>query len=327
MTASSIHRARRRATALVAALAVCSTLAACGADASSKAPEKPILTEKSLAKVWKDYDRLNNAAMVKAGPPAYDGMAYAVVDTGAILDYDLTDAKVNRIDRAKRSKPFHNVPKSLYAPVESAGFAMDTTNASDDKPGANPSLDGLVRVGDPATWKQEISVEVRRPKDLPDPLEPGRASTASKSDIERARTVVTRISEYWQTLRKPSGIVLGDAPYADFAKSHRAALRSKYDVKSKLVMEGIPQTPGAGEALRVVRAKGGLLVLVTVRVRGILVTHQKGTTITLSGVPGKLFGTEPKKASRLHSTSSLAISIPDKGSAVVLGLNSTPLLK
>ena len=84
-----------------------------------------------------------------------------------------------------------------------------------------------------------MSVEVRRPKDLPDPLEPGRESTASKSDVERARRVVTQHLGLLAHPPQAIGIVLGHAPYADFAKSHREALRSKYDVKSKLVMEGI----------------------------------------------------------------------------------------
>ena len=327
MTASWIHRAQARACALVMVLAVCSTLAACGADSPAAEKQQPILTEKSVITVWKDYDKANNAAMAEAGPPSYDGTAYDVADVGPLLEQDITSAKVKEFDRGKRSTPFHTSPKELYAPVESAGFALSTTVESDDEESSNQNLTSIVPIGDPATWKLEMSVEVQRPKALPRPLEPGSKSTASKADVEQARELVTSVSEYWRTLRKPTGIAVGLAAYADFAKSHAEARKSEFDVTSRIVPEGISTTPGAGEALRVVRAKGGLLVLANVRVRSILETHQDGITITLSGWPRKLFGAKPLMRSRLHWSSTLAISVPDGGTATVLGVTVVPLVK
>ncbi len=280
-----------------------------------------------MVEVWKHYDKVNNAAMPEAGPPSYDGTAYDVADVGPMLDQDVTSAKVDEIDREKRGNPFTTAPKELYAPVESTGFALSTTVHSDDDKGDGDSLTSIVPTGDPATWKLEMSVEVQRPKALPGPLEPGRKSTASKADVARARELVTSISEYWRTRREPTGIAVGLAAYADFAKSDAEARKSEFDVNSRIVPEGISTTPGAGEALRVVQAQGGLLVLANVRVHSVLETRQKGTTITLNGWPGKLFGTKPMKRTRLHWTTSLAISAPDEGKATVLGASVVPLVK
>jgi hypothetical protein len=328
VTAPSIHRVRRPASALVALLAACSTLAACGGDSSSTAAKKeqPILTEDSVVEVWKDYDRLNNAAMVESGPPSYDGTAYDVVDVGPILENDITSAKVKKVDRAKGSKPFKTSPKDLYAPVESAGFALSTTGEPGHEQGV-ATLTSIVSTGDPATWKLEMSVDVK-PSRLPRPLEPGRKSTASKADVERAREVVTSIHEYWRTERAPTGVALGAAARPDFVNTRADFRKSKYDVSSKVVPQGISTTPGAGEALRVVRAQGGLLVLANVRVRSTMESHEEGTTITLTGpVLPKIFGTKPVQTARLHWNSSLAISVPDEGRPTVVGAFSIPTSK
>ena len=325
MTAPSIHRARRQATALVGLLAVCSTLVACGADSSIAEEDQPILTEKSVVAVWKDYDKRNNAALVKTGPPSYDSTAFEVADIGPILDQDVTSVQLDEIDRGKRGKPFSHTPRTLYAPAKDAGFALSTLVTSRDKDKANESLTSILPVGDPVTWKMEMSVQVPR-KDLPRPLEPGLRSTASKADVERAGEVVTSISEYWRTHRKPTGIALAGATYADWVKSHAEFSKSKYDVSSEAVPEGIPTTPGAGKALRVVRAKGGLLVLVTVRVRNIIESREKGITVNWKGIPGKLYGTKPAKRTWAQWSASLAISVPDKGRPTVLGGTYVPLV-
>ncbi len=333
MTASPIHRSHRRATALAALLTACVTLTACGggdspaAEKKSAPDSKPILTDESVVDVWKDYDKRNNAAQTKAGPPSYDGTAYATADVGPVLQADIATAKIHEHDHTKRSKPFSKTLQALYAPTESAGFVLSTTKDSDDKAGAPPSLASLVRTGDPAVWKMEMQVDAQRPKALPAPLDPGEDSTATTSDVDRARAVVTRISDYWRTLRKPSGVKLAYASYADYVKSAKDFRRSKYDVDSQIIIEGIPKTPGVGEALRVVRVKGGLLVLATVRLRSILSSHEKGVTITLNGLQAKLFGSKPTMRSQVSWASSLAISVPDQGQATVLGGAFVPLVE
>ena len=102
--------------ALVAILAAFSTFAACGTDPSSTDSAKkqqPILTERSVADVWEDYDKLNSAAMVKAGPPSYDGTAYDVVDVGPTLDKDVAVAKANKVDGGRRGEPFSTTSTGL----------------------------------------------------------------------------------------------------------------------------------------------------------------------------------------------------------------------
>jgi len=325
MTASSIHRAQRRVCALVTVFAVCSTLAACGADPPPDEKQQPILTEKSVVEVWKDYDKRNNASLVKTGPPSYDQTAFEVVDIGPMLDEDVTSVQLDELAHGKRGKPFSHTPKTLYAPAKSAGFALNTIVPSTQEDKANESLTSILPVGDPATWKMEMRVQVPR-KDLPRPLEPGLKSTASKADVEKARKVVTSISEYWRTHRKPAEITLGYVAYADWVKTHATFSKSKYDASSEAVPEGIPTTPGAGKALRVVRAKGGLLVLVNIPVRYVLESHEKGATVNWRGIPGKLYGTKPAKMVRSNWSASLAISVPDKGRPKVLGATYVPLV-
>jgi len=323
VTATSIQHVRRQASALVALLVACSSLAACGGGSSPPKEEQPILTEKSVVKVWKDYDKLNNAALIKAGPPTYDASAFAVVDTGPLLEQDITSVKLDRIDRESRSNSFTNTPSTLYAPVETAGFALSTLVLPKYK--AWEDLTSIVRTGDPATWKQEMSIDVRV-KDLPRPLDPGRESTASRADVERAREVVMRISEYWRTLRKPPGIALGVATSPEYVKITVKSRSGKFTGTSKIVVEGIPKTRGAGEALRVVRTQGGLLVLANVRLRNTLKTRGK-TVLTHGGTLGKLYGTRPGKTSTLHWSSTLAISVPEKGSPRVVGASYVPMVK
>jgi len=333
VTAPSIHRARRPATALVAVLTACSTLVACGGDSSPRPKEEqPILTKDSVVEVWKDYDKLNNAAMVKSGPPSYDGMAYDVVDIGATLDHDVAVAKVNEVDDAERGTPYTTVSKALYAPVESAGFALSTTamprlEKGLEKAKDTQSLSSVVRAGDPATWKKEMTIRVK-PSAIPRPLGPGRESTASKADVERARELVTSIHEYWRTSRRPTGIALGPAASPDYVDIRAAFRKSKYDVSSEVLPEGISTTPGAGEALRVVRAQGGLLVLANVRIRSTMISHGTGATITLNGpfLP-KIFGSKPLQSARLTWNTTLAIAIPDKGKARVVAEQSAPTTK
>jgi hypothetical protein len=313
-------------------LTACSTLAACGGDSSPAKEEQPILTEKSVVQVWKDYDKANNAAMVKAGPPSYDGMAYDVVDLGPTLDYDVSVAKVNEVDGARRGTPYTTVPKTLYAPVESAGFALSTTSIpvlekGHPKAKDTQSLSSIVRAGDPATWKKEMTIRVK-PSDIPRPLRPGRESTASKADVERARDLVTSIHEYWRTSRRPTGIALGTAASPDYVDIRADFRKSKYDVSSEVLPEGISKTPGAGEALRVVRGQGGLLVLVNVRVRSTMISHGTGATITLNGpLLPKIFGRKPVQSARLSWNSTMAIAIPDKGRARVVAEESEPTTK
>jgi hypothetical protein len=326
MNASSIERARGRVTALVALLAVCSTLVACGADAPAKAQEKkppqPILTQKSWVRVWKDYDQVNNSVLPKAGPPAYDGSAYAVADTGPLLDLDVTGGKLARINHAKGSKPFTHRPDVLYAPLEKAGFALGTT-----KPSASArQLNSLVPVDGQDSWKQEMNVWLTQPKAVPTPLPPGTKTQATASDVQRVRTALRAVTAYWTTLLKPSDVSLGQAKLMGFATDQRSIRAGKLLARSDVDVSTY-QTPGAGEALRIVRVKGGLLALAGFRVRQRLVATKPGVTFDRSGDTAKLLGKKAGGRTDEHYVCTLALSVPDQGTAKVLGTGSVPVVK
>ena len=284
--------------------------------------EQPILTATEVAGVWKSYNERNNAAMPKAGPPAYDGAAYSVADTGPLLQEDLTSAAFRRNTGRKASTPFTTTPRDLYAPTVGAGFALSSVTES-FAPRAS-SLTSLVEDGD--AWKKEMGVDLPQGTRLPAPLAPGKDSIATEADVSRVREVAAAVGSFWSTLKRPADVDLGTAREVYFVNTLRN-IRENEKVLSGGVDVGDPCEAGqpGTDAVRVVRARSGLLALVCLQVRDHLRTTQPGVTISDTGQVADVFGKESRRSIQHRWLCTLALSVPDSGQAVVLGVNSIPV--
>ncbi len=179
--------------------------------------------------------------MPKAGPPAYDGTAYAVVDTGPLLQEDLTSAALGKNIGRKASKPFTSTPRDLYAPTAGSGFALSSVTES-FAPRAI-SLTSLVEDGD--GWKKEMGVDLPQGTRPPAPLAPGKDSVATEADVSRVRDVAASVGSFWSTLRQPADVDLGSAREVYFVKTLRN-IRENGKVLSGGVDVGAPCEAGRG---------------------------------------------------------------------------------
>ncbi|MET0999799.1 MAG: hypothetical protein ABWX73_13870 [Marmoricola sp.] len=315
-------RARATAAAASTALVGCLLVTGCGAKDEPKAePEGPVLTTTSYARVWKSHDKQYTQAAVKAGPPSYDGKAFAGVDVGPNLDFDVTRAQKSRRTKAKALTPFTTIPKVLYAPLKSEHFALGLVSYSDAR--KDRWLSSMVRVSE--AWKEEMSISLRRGTRVPAPRSPGKESTATPADVRRVTAVADAVSDAWASGGKPSGVVTTGVREPGFVTSLRRFRSPKAHVDATVAVAGTYRTgPEAGDAVRVVRVRGGLLGLVSVRFRDHWVADP-GVRLNDHGDQAELFGSRPYQEGRTGWVTSLAISVPDKGAARLLSANYVPL--
>ena len=82
---------------------------------------------------------------------------------------------------------------------------------------------------------------------LPEPLAPGKKSTASNADVKRVRGVIDGVATYWESLRKPEGVDLGYATNFYFAKDLQISRAGKLSADVTIDVDGVfPDQRGAG---------------------------------------------------------------------------------